>query len=169
MTEEIIEHTVEVDEYISAIIKIPKTLTAIDLKALMFKANKLFNIAEVPLIDKPKRKYMKKDETLKLIEKYDKANDKEKQEMANEFGVNLKSLYQRIWKSKKNYGVGVPTTARKGGKKKYSDELLNKIIKGLKKGKTIGQVAEEVGMHIRVAYDLVYSRTGKRPSSFQKG
>ena len=50
MEKELIEHKVEVDEYISAIIKIPKVLTALELKSLMSKANKLFNLAEVPIV-----------------------------------------------------------------------------------------------------------------------
>lgn len=52
MTYDMVEHTVEIDEYISATIKIPKKLTAIELKALMVKANKLFNLAEVPIVAK---------------------------------------------------------------------------------------------------------------------
>ena len=57
MKNEMIEHRVEIDDYVSATIKIPKILTAMELKALMVKANKLFNLAEVPLVDsKPKYK-----------------------------------------------------------------------------------------------------------------
>jgi len=43
---EMITHKVIIDDSISAEIKIPKVMEAIDLKALMHKANKLFNLSE---------------------------------------------------------------------------------------------------------------------------
>jgi len=43
---EMITHKVIIDDSISAEIKIPKVMDAIDLKALMHKANKLFNLSE---------------------------------------------------------------------------------------------------------------------------
>ena len=51
--EDKIEHIVEIDEYTEVKLKIPERLTPIELKALMHKTNKLFNLAEVP-IKKPK-------------------------------------------------------------------------------------------------------------------
>jgi len=44
--EDVIIHKVIIDESISAELKIPKVMTALDLKALMHKANKLFNLSE---------------------------------------------------------------------------------------------------------------------------
>ena len=41
MTNELIEHSIVVDEYITATIKIPKQLNAMEFKALATKANKL--------------------------------------------------------------------------------------------------------------------------------
>lgn len=49
---ELLEHTIYIDEYLEARLKIPKQLTALDLKALMSKANKMFNLAEVPIVQK---------------------------------------------------------------------------------------------------------------------
>ncbi len=51
MTNELIEHSIVVDEYITATIKIPKQLTAMEFKALATKANKLFSLAEVQIVD----------------------------------------------------------------------------------------------------------------------
>ena len=45
-----VEHEVEIDDYITATLKIPKVMTAMDLKSLMVKANKLFNLSEVPIV-----------------------------------------------------------------------------------------------------------------------
>ena len=67
MQSELIEHTVEIDEYLSATIKIPKVLDALELKALMAKANKLFNLAEVPIANTQKRKYTKSSEKWKTF------------------------------------------------------------------------------------------------------
>lgn len=54
--EELIEHTVRVDEHISVQMKIPKELDALALKGLMVKANKLMNLSEVPVAAaKPKK------------------------------------------------------------------------------------------------------------------
>jgi len=47
-----IEHIVEVDEYLEVKLKIPKRLNAMSLKALMTKATKLFNMAEIPIVQK---------------------------------------------------------------------------------------------------------------------
>ena len=57
---DIIDHIVEIDSHISATLKIPVRLSAIELKALMVKANKLFNLSETPLMDIQKRTYQKR-------------------------------------------------------------------------------------------------------------
>jgi len=60
-----IEHEIKIDDNIIVKMNIPKVLTAIELKALMHKANKLFNLSEVTIVD-TKRKYVsrnKKDYT----------------------------------------------------------------------------------------------------------
>ena len=52
---EILTHYIKVDDYTELVLKIPKVLTAIELKALMVKANKIFNISEVPMrVETPK-------------------------------------------------------------------------------------------------------------------
>jgi hypothetical protein len=72
---EMIEHEVVVDDYITVKLKIPKVLTAMDLKGLMMKTNKLFNMSEVA-IQQPstRKKYVKfsddiKDEIARLAYK----------------------------------------------------------------------------------------------------
>lgn len=165
---ELIEHRIEIDEYASAILRIPKVLTAIDLKSLMNKANKLFNLAEIPLVPH-KRKYSsvslgdaeKKD----LVNKYDKSDDKEKQKMADSLGISLKALYQKVWSIRKD--LGIAKRIHIGSNKKYSDELVAKIST-LLKTKTVGEVAKDVGMNRKVMYDLVLSRTGKTPKEFKE-
>lgn len=49
MSEELIEHTIIVDEHISVQMKIPKELDALALKGLMVKANRLMNLSEVQI------------------------------------------------------------------------------------------------------------------------
>jgi predicted RNA-binding protein with RPS1 domain len=56
----LVEHHVVVDNYISATLKIPKILTALELKGLMIKAKKLYELSGDAL-DMPKRHYEKKN------------------------------------------------------------------------------------------------------------
>lgn len=124
---EIIEHIVEIDNYLSATLKIPKKLTAIELKALMMKANKLFNLSETPLVEK--RKYIRckirsEAEKRELVEKYEKSNDEERLRMTEEMGIGNKSLYQMIWKIKKDLNIS---------SKKCDNESKNQYNKSLKK------------------------------------
>ncbi len=60
----------------SATLKIPKVLTAIELKALMMKANKLFNLAEVQIssVGANRSGYTKlsDEEKNELVSNYDK-------------------------------------------------------------------------------------------------
>lgn len=55
----LISHTVQVDDYTELTLRIPKVMSALELKALTSKANKIFNLAEVPLTAKNQntRKY----------------------------------------------------------------------------------------------------------------
>lgn len=48
-TEELVEHTIEIDKYTQLTLKIPKVMSAMDLKGLMVKANKIFNVSEVSI------------------------------------------------------------------------------------------------------------------------
>ena len=99
---EMIEHTIEIDEYVSVTLKIPKVLTAIELKALMYKANKLFNLAEVPLTPgkRPRQKYIKHDLEAKknIVKAYDKSSTKEeKEELAKKYGMSIVDISKTIY------------------------------------------------------------------------
>ena len=105
MTEDnegMVEHKVEIDEYVSVTLKIPKVLTAIELKALMYKANKLFNLAEVPLVPGKgaRQKYSKHDlETKKkIVKEYDKLATKEEREgLAKKYGMSTVDVSKTIY------------------------------------------------------------------------
>ncbi len=49
---ELIDHKIKIDEYTELTLKIPDVMTPIELKALMYKANKIFNLSDVPIIEK---------------------------------------------------------------------------------------------------------------------
>lgn len=107
---ELIEHKIEIDEYVSATLRIPKVLTAIELKALMIKANKLFNLADVPLAaGGSPRRYVRNslgDEQKKaLIKEYDGVNSVGKERIAERLGINGKALYQKVWTLKKQFDM----------------------------------------------------------------
>jgi hypothetical protein len=54
-TIEKISHKIIIDEYIEVTLKIPKVITAMGLKALMLKANKLFNLSDA-LVEETSKK-----------------------------------------------------------------------------------------------------------------
>ena len=101
MEDDLIEHIIDVDEYISITLKIPKVLTPMGLKALTVKANKLFNLSEVPLVDSKKRQYgirngISNEEKIEYIKKYDESDREGKERIATELGVLPQSLYSKI-------------------------------------------------------------------------
>jgi len=55
---EVVEHLIKIDEFLTVTIKIPKVMTAIDFKGLSSKANKIFNLSEVPMIDTEPKRYI---------------------------------------------------------------------------------------------------------------
>lgn len=42
-------HNIKIDDYTELTLKIPEVMTPIELKALMYKANKIFNLSDVPI------------------------------------------------------------------------------------------------------------------------
>lgn len=58
MVEQLIEHEILVDKYITVKLAIPKQLDAVSLKGLMTKANRLFSLSEIELqsVSAPKTK-----------------------------------------------------------------------------------------------------------------
>ncbi len=75
MKMEKIEHEILVNDYIKVILSsIPKVMTPLDFKALTHKANKLFNIGEVPIVEKRKR-FIKAEKETKGIDYIITADD----------------------------------------------------------------------------------------------
>jgi hypothetical protein len=52
MSEELVDHKVVIDDHVEVTLKIPKVMSALELKGLTTKATKLFNLAEVPIVQK---------------------------------------------------------------------------------------------------------------------
>ncbi len=55
MNQKLVEHTIVVDEHVEVTLKIPKVMNALELKSLSTKATKLFNLAEVPIVNNKTR------------------------------------------------------------------------------------------------------------------
>lgn len=100
MINEQIEHTIKVDDNISMTVMIPKVITALEFKALSMKANKIFNIADVCIQDKPSRTTQRFvwDDDKKLVSEY----KKDKRAYAKRLGITLAKLQHRY-----NYVVNV--------------------------------------------------------------
>ena len=172
---ELIEHKIKIDEYISAEIKIPKVLTAMDLKALMYKANKLFNLAEVPIVEK--RKYVRngKDivvnntEDVEFLEKYNKLDIIGRKELAKSIGITVRALYQKVFYIKRNTKLKVDFVQNR--KRKYSDEFVQKIVDELKKNKssTVEEIANKLGIQRQRIFVLMRSRLDKTPKEIRMG
>ena len=64
---ELLEHEIVIDEHIKVTLMIPKKLSALELKALMVKSNKLFNLSEVPIINKKKYNHIFSDNMIRDI------------------------------------------------------------------------------------------------------
>lgn len=107
MEEKLITHKVRIDKYLTAELAIPETMTAMDLKALMSKATRLFNLSEVPMEDgksREKKSNVRKsaprkhsDEFVQEVREFYKANGskatKNKYHLTNGMFVNL--IYRR--------------------------------------------------------------------------
>ncbi|KKM60141.1 hypothetical protein LCGC14_1544840 [marine sediment metagenome] len=169
---EIVEHTVEIDDYVSVKLKIPKVMTAMDMKALMQKANKLFTLSDTPMIPIQKRQYVQRkvEDKSALIKDYDESTDKQRIKLASDMGISLKSLYQKVWALRKSLGISKPNDIGGRGNKKYSDGFVDKAVKKLKSGISTANVADRMGLNnTKKLYDLVYGRTGKTPKQLRNG
>lgn len=60
--QENVEHIVEIDKYIEVKLKIPKRLSAMDLKGLMSKTDKLFKLSEAKMVSTAEKKNNKESE-----------------------------------------------------------------------------------------------------------
>lgn len=180
MNEDIVEHKVEIDDSISATLKIPKVLTAIDLKALMHKANKLFNLAEVNIQDrkqdkKPREFQKRKDieEIKEIVSNWDDANSEGRKQMAVDMNKSLHSLTRTIYYWKKKFNIGIEPNIRTNGRPKSKpveqkgDRKYRKRITWTKEQvtefkKMVGdkvpqdKMAEHFGVNLKQVWDMKY-------------
>ncbi len=54
---DLIDHEINIDDFVKVTLSIPKKLTAIELKGIMIKANQLLKMSEVSIVQGPKRTY----------------------------------------------------------------------------------------------------------------
>jgi len=67
---DLIEHTLEIDNYISASVKIPKVLSAIEFKGIMMKVDKLLKLAESPIVERKKVKTREDELPIEKVKDY---------------------------------------------------------------------------------------------------
>ena len=105
MTEETNTTMIQLDEFIKVEMQIPKVMDALQFKALMTKANKLFNLAEAPLEVAPKepKKYAKRIEwTKEMIDVLRKNTDKKPKELAKILNISSEKISNKIHQLKKD-------------------------------------------------------------------
>ena len=118
--EELIAHTVNVDKYTELTLKIPKVMTALDLKSLTLKANKIFNLSEVPLVSRKQSSSSNGDTKFYFTDALDgklyklrETNKKPWKQIAEEFGISVKRCEKRMYNLK--------------GKGRWSEKLLEAL------------------------------------------
>ena len=170
---EVVEHIVVVDEYISAILKIPKELSALDLKALMVKSNKLLNLAEVRIYDGPERSTQKYDTSRKFnidertnaVKTWFTGNGTIKEELAKTLDMKRNVLARKVsyWRHRHNIDIsGLTLNTNERGrkikplKKKNSGDWTTYEVKKLKElynKHTITELTEIFGRTKIAIYD----------------
>ncbi len=117
--DELIEHIVEIDDYISVIIKIPKRLDALKMKALMMKTNKLFNLSEVPIQEGPRGSYKKKirkktdytkfsiEELTEIVKSWITGDHDVRNALSSKLEIDRDTLAKKVsyWKQKFNIDI----------------------------------------------------------------
>lgn len=156
---EIVEHEVEIDDNISATLKIPKKMTAIDLKSLMLKANKMFNLAEVPIMAKrngyAKRNYANQwtpEHSKQFLKDYDNASHGDKEALVAKYGFSsLNSLQSRLYKVRAM--LGVKSERKESAGIIFSPELKEQIKQKYNSGIKGKEIAEQMGFKTSQIYD----------------
>lgn len=103
---ELVDHKVEIDKYTELTLKIPKVMTALELKALTVKANKIFNLSEVPLV--AKRSYRSDSDRVQFTGELDKQIYKHREigklawdEIAKDMKIAENKLQTRMYRLKR--------------------------------------------------------------------
>lgn len=159
---ELIEHRIEVDEFIEIRIKIPKIIDVVSFGALLQKTNKLMKLSEiqVPKVTFNRGKYKGVD-TDNLLKEYENSNKEERQKIAEKYGfVNLAALQNKIYDIRKRKGISIKSVKGKSNRV-YDDKKINKAIELVKEGKEMKDIAKEVGIDRKKLYDTIRGRTGK--------
>lgn len=95
-----VKHEIIIDEYITTSIMIPERMTALEFKAITTKANKLFNISDVPIVattrqtNNSKRKNFTKADRDLIAKLY--KQKKTTEYIANEFNVSETQIKAKI-------------------------------------------------------------------------
>lgn len=172
MEKELIEHKIVIDEYMTATLKIPKVLTAMELAALMAKAKKMFNISDAQIEQPSMRKKstsdyivvpITKEQEREILSTFDtKMSDEEKDEMAEKYGyATRQKLYSKYQNLKKKYKDGTPKKSKRKGRYIWT-EAKEKKLKKLYKTIPNTEIAEKFGLKRRQIQDKLYELKKKR-------
>lgn len=87
--EEILTHTIVLDDYIKIEWKIPKVITPLQLKAMSSKINRLFNLSEVQIVSEPSGD--------KQVETTEPVQDLERAEVMSKWTPELKTKVKKLY------------------------------------------------------------------------
>jgi len=109
---ELIEHEIKVDKFLSVKMKIPKKMDALELKALATKSQKLLNLSDLSVQRHPRqtRVRISIDEKKEFVNEISEAKKKgQLEEMAKKYGCTVSELrkkgYDFAYAVKKNESI----------------------------------------------------------------
>ena len=171
MPEELIEHEVVIDEYMTATLKIPKRLSAMELAAIMAKAKKMFNISDAQTEQQHSVSKMEtrgytqirlsEEQEREIIDTYNvEMSNEEKDNMAKEYGfTNRQKLYTKYHNLRSKYKNGNRKTKEKVYRgfwtKKREQQLITMYNSDTNMSGT--GMAKKLGASSKQVYDKLYT------------
>jgi hypothetical protein len=100
MNEKTYEHSIVIDEYVTVKLNIPVELSAMTMKALMFKVNKLFNISEVPMKDSHHKRHVNgfsMEERAQMVKEWRSGDESKKEAIMKKLNLDKDRANRKIW------------------------------------------------------------------------
>jgi hypothetical protein len=166
----LLEHKIKIDEYVELSIKIPEELDVIEFSSVLEKARKLMKLGEVSVSHhaKASNPYKATNGEAKLQEDKLILDDYEKNgieyTMSKYHFKDKKQLYARTFSARKRLGVN-----QHKRKSKYDNIDITNIVKRIKAGEKINDVASHLHVYKKKLYDIVYAKTGKTITQIRNG
>lgn len=157
--EKVFEHHIKIDDNTDVRLKIPEVIDAVEFTSILEKARKILKISEIQVFPQSSNKKVDVDEE-KLLQEYKSTGFGNRQQLVAKYGFrNYQALQSKIYAIRKK--LGQSAYAGNGRKKKYSDEFVSDIVKRIKSGDSVPDIANDINISTKVVYALITKRIGK--------